>query len=100
MQSSRIQEENVSNGGRNAINKTKQTALSLTCLCHHSGSDLTFMDKPNQFNQFSNHFVFVLNFIYYFVVMCRSAYSGLGDFKTVIQLSQDEEKIQSSVTML
>lgn len=27
MQSSRIQEENVSNGGRNAINKTKQTAF-------------------------------------------------------------------------
>ncbi len=64
MQSSRIQEENVSNGGRNAINKTKQTALSLTCICHHTGSDPTLTGKPNQFNQFSNHFVFKLNFVH------------------------------------
>lgn len=64
MQSSRIQEENVSNGGRNAINKTKQTALSLTCLCRHTGSELTLMSKPNQFNQFSNS-VFQLNIVHY-----------------------------------
>lgn len=74
MQSSRIQEENVSNGGRNAINKTKQTALSLTCLCHHTGSELPPMSKPNQFNQFSNS-VCKLNivhcFLFCFHVKCK-----------------------------
>lgn len=35
--------------------------LSLTCICHHTGSDLTFMGKPNQFNRFSIHFVSKLN---------------------------------------